>query len=108
MTGWPALAGSVLLGSCGQIFLKKGLGAAGKTRPRAPWVAAWALAFAGATALWFAALAQLPVSHAYPVLGAGYVLVALLAWTFLGERISARGGWALTLIALGVALAGGS
>ncbi len=110
MTGWPALAGSVLLGSCAQICLKKGLGSAAtaKSRYRSPWIAAWALAFAVATALWFFALSQLPVSRAYPTLGASYVLVALLASLFLGEHISARRGWSLALIALGVAVAGGS
>ncbi len=110
MTGWPALAGSVLLGSCAQISLKRGLGSSGmgNSRLRSPWVLGWAASFALATALWFAALAHMPVSHAYPALGAGYILVALLARVFLGERIPARRGWALALVALGVAVAGGS
>lgn len=60
-----------------------------------------AVGFAGTTALYFPSLKHLPLAVASFLLYLAPVLVVLLSWAFLRERIGARG-----LLALGVALAG--
>ena len=103
--GW-ALAGSVVLGAQAQILLRRGVmrqegASSGWRRYRSAWVAGWLVSFAFATLLWLVALAHLDISFAYPLVGTGYVLVALLAAAFLGEEIKWQ-RW----VAVGVIIAG--
>ena len=108
LTSWSALGGSILLSSCAQIALKRGLNV---RRPvsalwrtaTSPWVMAWALCFGVATVLWIVALHSLDLSYAYPLLGSGYVLVTAMAVILLRERVSRIHWIAVLLIAIGVA-----
>jgi drug/metabolite transporter (DMT)-like permease len=106
-----ALWTSIVLGSCAQIFLKKGV--RGKQASyfallRSGWVWLWGISFFAATALWLVALSRIQLSYAFPLLSSGYVIVAVLSMVFLKEHIS-RARWAAILvISLGVAITWGS
>jgi undecaprenyl phosphate-alpha-L-ara4N flippase subunit ArnE len=99
----------VALGALAQISLRHGV--AQRATETAPahawrWLALWGLCFAAATVLWLAALRHTDISYAYPMLGAGYILVTLLAKLLLRERISARRWIAVLIITAGVVLVG--
>jgi len=49
-------------------------------------------------------LNRVPVSFAYPFVGLGFILTAVLAWTLLGEGVSAGRALGTLLVALGVVL----
>ncbi len=113
MDPWFLLGGSIVLGSLGQIALKRGANvrdpAAGALRGYCSiWVLAWAVSFVLATVLWIAALKHLEISYAYPMLGLGYVLVTAMAALVLGERVSRLHWLAVLLIAAGAACVGRS
>jgi drug/metabolite transporter (DMT)-like permease len=106
---------SIMLGSCAQIFLKKGLGdrGTGSTNLYARvllsgWVWLWALSFVFATAFWLVALTRIELSYAFPLLSSGYVIVAVMSMVFLKERISWMRWMAILVICLGVATTWGS
>lgn len=63
-----------------------------------------AVGFAGTTALYFPALQHLPAAVASFLLYLAPVLVALLSWVFLRERLGARGFAALLLALVGMAI----
>lgn len=63
-----------------------------------------ALGFAGTTALYFPSLMHLPVAVASFLLYLAPVLVALLSWAFLKERVTRRVLWALVLAIVGLAV----
>jgi len=61
----------------------------------------------GASAfLWVLVLGKLDLSFAYPMVASGYILVSLLSWGILNERMTVMKGMALLVIAVGVALLG--
>lgn len=106
---------SILLGGVAQILLKCGVrsaqAASGKTPGSWPlrlltswWIWAWGLSFAVATVLWLLAVSQINISYAFPLLSAGYVLVAILSRMFLGEKVSWKRWAAIAVICLGVVL----
>jgi multidrug transporter EmrE-like cation transporter len=66
-------------------------------------VAGLALYFLGAV-IWLVVLNRVPVSFAYPFVGLGFVLTALLAWGLLGEGLSVARALGTLLVTLGVAL----
>jgi drug/metabolite transporter (DMT)-like permease len=115
MSAMTMLWTSILLGGVAQILLKCGVtaaqaGASGK-RGRwwlglltSGWMWSWAAAFTAATALWLLAVSQLSISFAFPLLSAGYVLVAILSRIFLGERVSWKRWTAIAVICAGVIL----
>jgi len=70
------------------------------------WIGVWALCFALATVLWLLALRRADISYAYPMLGAGYALVALLAKFVLREDVSAMRWIAVLVITVGVVMVG--
>ena len=78
------------------------------TRPSAMWgwTAVWAICFAVATVLWLVALRGSDISYAYPLLGAGYVLVTLLAKWVLREQVSTQRWIAVLVITAGVVMVG--
>jgi drug/metabolite transporter (DMT)-like permease len=106
---------SIVLGSCAQIFLKKGVDHKGAGSHigfarllRCGWVWLWAFSFFFATALWLVALSKIELSYAFPLLSSGYVIVAVLSMVFLKERISWMRWTAILVIGLGVATTWGS
>src|SRR5262249_17753615 len=73
MSALSALWASIILGSCAQIFLRRGV-ARGFTPGtgsyllllRSVWVWAWAVCFVFATGLWMIAISSMQVSYAFP------------------------------------------
>lgn len=98
---------SVILGAFAQIFLKMGVskeGGSSQKLKRQIWVGLWLVSFAVASALWLAALSQMKVSYAFPILGAGYPIVTVLSVFILRERISPAHWGAIAVITAGVVL----
>jgi len=115
MSSIAMLWGSILLGGVAQILLKCGVGTAhsssgdnsahwGLRLLTSGWIWAWVMAFTTATVLWLLAVSQMNISYAFPLLSAGYVLVAILSRLFLGEKVTWRRWTAIAVICLGVIL----
>lgn len=102
------LAGGVVLNSVAQIALR--YGAAENTEDCARrgrfWICVWAICFAMATLLWLIALRHAAISYAYPLLGAAYILVTLLAKWLLREDVSALRWASILVITAGVLMVG--
>ena len=58
--------------------------------------------------LWIIVLSRTEASFAYPFLGLGFVIVALVGFVFLGETLSAQKLAGIGIIALGIAVLAGS
>ena len=113
----PLILLSVTLTAVAQLVLKRGMSASGMHEALAPgwlpaalavasnaWViAGLALYFVGAL-IWLVVLNRVAVSFAYPFVGLGFVLTALLAWALLGEGLTAYRAVGTLLVTLGVAL----
>jgi undecaprenyl phosphate-alpha-L-ara4N flippase subunit ArnE len=119
MSSMTALWISIVLGSCAQVFLKKGVSPKNNLPPntapasylallRSPWVWAWGVCFVVATGLWMIAISKIEMSYAFPMLGLGYLLVAVLSIFLLQEHVSFRRWAAIVVITLGVAIIYGS
>ena len=52
--------------------------------------------------LWIIVLSKIQVSLAYPFQAVGYIFGSLLAWYFLGERISVLNSLGLIIIFIGI------
>jgi drug/metabolite transporter (DMT)-like permease len=108
---------SVVITAVAQVVLKRGMSGAGMHEALAEgWLSAavavafnaWvvtglALYFLGGL-VWLVVLNRVPVSFAYPFVGLGFVITAVLAWGALGEALSAERAFGTLLVALGVAL----
>jgi multidrug transporter EmrE-like cation transporter len=107
MTALVPLSGGVVLNSIAQISLRYGA-ADHHTGPvsRNFWIGLWVVCFALATLLWLIALDATAISYAYPLLGAGYVLVTLLARVLLKEQISTVRWLSILVIIAGVLMVG--
>src|SRR5580692_11320787 len=66
----------------------------------------WAgmLCYAASICVWLAALSKAPVSTAYPMLSLGYVVVAAVSVTWLGESMTPAKVMGIALICAGVVL----
>jgi multidrug transporter EmrE-like cation transporter len=108
MTPLIPLGGSVLLNAAAQISLRYASSGRAGRPPASPrlWQATWAICFGFATLLWLAAIQRADISYAYPLLGAGYVLVTLLAKWLLSERISVLRWISIVVITAGVVMVG--
>lgn len=108
MTLLIPLGGSVLLNAVAQVSLRysASLRQSARAKEARLWLLTWAGTFAVATALWITAIRNADISYAYPMLGAGYVLVTLLASAFLRERISSFRWLAILVITAGVVMVG--
>jgi|UPI000684E999 drug/metabolite transporter (DMT)-like permease len=102
------LAGSVALNAIAQLSLRHSTSVRkhGQLSAAKLWLGVWASSFAIATVLWVAAIRQADISYAYPMLGAGYVIVTLLAHFLLGERISTFRWVSILVITAGVVMVG--
>src|SRR5919201_3937593 len=108
---------SVAITAVAQVVLKRGMSVSGMhealgmgwasatlaVASNAWVVAGLALYFLGAV-IWLVVLNRVPVSFAYPFVGLGFVLNALLAWGLLGEGLSIARALGTLLVTLGVAL----
>ena len=101
---------SVLLSVAAQFALKAGM----KAHVASAWLALLqpmvllGLALYGASALvWLSVLARWDVSKAYPLVGFGFALTAVVGY-FIGEELNASRWTGVALICLGVALVGRS
>jgi len=116
------LAASILLNVCGQISIKQsilnfqssagedayfGLSTAGPIL-FSP-LTLLGLALYGVSAMfWISALSRVELSYAYPLLGVGYVLVALAAWQLWGESLGLQRIVGTLVVGFGVYLVGTS
>jgi len=66
----------------------------------------WAgmVCYGASLCVWLAALSKAPVSTAYPMLSLGYVVVAVVSVTWLGETLSPAKMLGIALICAGVVL----
>lgn len=116
MNPLAALWASVVLGGIAQIALKLAVSGGLTTSPN-PRAIGWWLGLLGsgwlwlylgsfglATGLWLLALSGLNISYAFPLLSAGYILVALLARVFLRETISLKRWAGISIVCFGVLL----
>lgn len=108
MTPLVSLGGSVVLNAAAQVSLRYStlMRKEQAMRRSRIWLGVWAVCFAVATVLWIAAIRKVDISYAYPLLGAGYVLVTLLAKLFLSERITPLRFVAILIITAGVVTVG--
>jgi len=102
------LAGGVVLNSVAQIALRYETTrqAGERATSRSFWIALWAICFAVATLLWLVVLRHTAISYAYPLLGAGYILVTLLAKWLLQEKVSLLRWASILVITAGVLIVG--
>lgn len=108
MTSLLALAGSVMLNAVAQVSLRYSSAGRKHRPPRSPrlWLGMWVVCFVFATLLWLVVIRNTDISFAYPMLGAGYVLVTFLAMAFLDERITALRWISILVITAGVVMVG--
>ena len=115
------IVASVALNTTGQLLLKRGMNRVGPSRISASAMARTLLraaltpsvvlgfsCYAVSAVLWLYVLSVADLSWAYPLLSMAYVLVALSAAVFLGERLTpARIAGTLAIVA-GVVLVAGT
>jgi drug/metabolite transporter (DMT)-like permease len=71
-----------------------------------PYVAGGFAAYGIGAVLWLKVLSRVDLSLAYPLVSLAFVMVAVLSWLVLGERLSAGRIMGIGLIVIGVALIG--
>ena len=71
-----------------------------------PYVLGGFAAYGIGAVLWLKVLAWADLSLAYPLISLGFILVAVLSWLVLGERLSLGRVAGVALIVIGVALMG--
>jgi undecaprenyl phosphate-alpha-L-ara4N flippase subunit ArnE len=102
----------VVLGTAGQLALKRGLSASGSGGPRAlllsPWMWTWFVSYVVCTAMWILALRSIPLSQAFPLLGSQFALIPIASAWFLDEHVSRVQWLGVAVIAVGTALVGQS
>ncbi|MEQ1509278.1 MAG: hypothetical protein ABL909_02605 [Sphingopyxis sp.] len=106
---------SVSLSAVAQLLLKVGVGRAdtGDAAPLAtrlgemlfsPFVLLGLATYAVGTLVWLFVLAKAPLSVAYPFVGAGFVLTALMGALVLGEQLTVLRLTGVALITIGCTL----
>ncbi len=117
----PLALVSITLGAVGQFLLKLAAQSLGQVSLLGPHMGASLLrlalnpyfliglvCFVSSMLLWVRVLTAAPLNTSYPLVSLGYVLVAVMSWVFLGERLGLRQGLAIGVIVVGVALLAGS
>jgi multidrug transporter EmrE-like cation transporter len=116
------LATSILLNVCGQISIKQSIlnyqRSVGQDvyfgLPTAlpiltsPLTLLGLALYAVSAVFWISALSRVQLSYAYPLLGVGYVLVAVASWQLWGENLTVQRIFGTLVVALGVYLVGTS
>jgi drug/metabolite transporter (DMT)-like permease len=104
---------AICLGAAGQILIKAGLRALGEEPSaatvvmslfRSIYVAGGFGCYAFSSILYLLALSKLALSYAYPMVALSYVVVTILAWRLLDERVSALRVVGLVVIMVGVVI----
>jgi len=104
---------AICLGAAGQVLIKTGLRALGQSPSpatvilslfRSAYVAGGFACYAFSSILYLLALSRLALSYAYPMVALSYVLVTILAWRLLDERVPAVRIVGLAVIMLGVVI----
>ena len=102
---------AICLGATGQVLIKTGLRNLGEQPApavvvtslfRSPFVAGGFACYAVSSILYLLALSTLALSYAYPMIALSYVIVTVLAWRVLDERVPALRIAGLGIIMLGV------
>jgi drug/metabolite transporter (DMT)-like permease len=111
---------SILLGSVGQIFIKKGLNNLGSLDFSMGLIGSYSRIFLSPLIIfgiviyffgvffWLYGLSKIELSFAFPFVSLSYILVFILSWFLLGENISLLRWVGLATICLGVFLVGRS
>jgi len=115
----PTALLSIAIGAIGQLLLKfaaRGAGSLSLFGPGAlsslgrlaanPYLIAGLVCFVSSMLLWVKVLGSAELATAYPLVSLGYVLVAILSWVLLGERVNLRQAIAIGVIVFGVVLLG--
>jgi undecaprenyl phosphate-alpha-L-ara4N flippase subunit ArnE len=109
---WVWLVSVVLLGVVGQLALKHALhrpaGRTGFGVLLSPGMVVWFVSYAASTILWLVVLRSVPLSQAFPILGAQFALIPVAARMFLGEEVATVQWIGIAVIAAGVGLVGQS
>jgi multidrug transporter EmrE-like cation transporter len=122
MTHIWILAVSILLNVCGQVSIKQSItnyqARAGEgtyfglstALPilTSPLTLLGLALYAVSAIFWISALSRVQLSYAYPLLGVGYVLVAVASWQLWGENMSVQRILGTLVVAVGVYLVGTS
>jgi drug/metabolite transporter (DMT)-like permease len=101
---------AICLGAVGQILLKSGLGKLHNptivqtlmTIVTNKYVFGGFFCYGISSLFYLVALQKLDLSYAYPMISLSYVLVAFLAWRFLGEQVPPMRVLGLAIIIAGV------
>jgi multidrug transporter EmrE-like cation transporter len=122
MTHLWILAASVILNVAGQVSIKQSIlnfqEAVGSTAVfgmatavpilTAPLTLLGLLLYAVSAVFWISALSRVELSYAYPMLGAGYILVSIVAWKLWGEAFGVQRLIGTLVVAAGVIMVGTS
>jgi drug/metabolite transporter (DMT)-like permease len=112
-TGILALT-SISLSAIAQLLMKIGMtrlqspndsqGALGVAT--SPYILAGFAAYGVGAVLWLQVLSKIDLSRAYPLVSLGFVIVAMLSWLVLGEKLPLTRLVGISLIVIGVVLIG--
>ncbi|HEX7340746.1 MAG TPA: SMR family transporter [Rhodanobacteraceae bacterium] len=107
----------VLLNATAQLLLKMGvrplgiihlnlptLVKAGFSLAMSPYILGGLACYVLSVVVWLLALSRAAVSVAYPMLSIGYIVTAIAAWLYLGERMNATRWLGICIIIVGVIL----
>lgn len=102
----------VLLGVVGQLALKRALAPSPARSGLQAYVSlgmlTWLVCYAISTILWLVVLRTVPLSQAFPILGAQFALIPIAARQVLNEEVAPMQWLGITIIVVGVALVGQS
>ena len=109
---WVWLALVIILGVAGQLALKYAIHHGRDLTVfrllRSPGMLTWLFCYAVSTLLWLVALRSIPLSQAFPILGAQFALIPIAAARFLDEHVTPTQWVGIFVIVVGVALVGRS
>jgi multidrug transporter EmrE-like cation transporter len=107
---------SIALAVFGQLFMKKGMSGVGSLNVTEiltirmikvvlqPFVLMGLLLYLTSAAFWLIVLSNAELSYAYPLVGVGYVLTAILAKIFFNENLTLFRFFGIILIVVGALL----
>lgn len=111
---------AILLSTTGELFLKRGMNEVGSLdftsvgtivptffkMAQNPNIWLGFIGFMGGSIFWLSVISRVPLSLAYPMLGVGYVIIAVESWIFLGEGFHPLRIVGSIVVGVGVALVG--